>query len=113
MQVLCKPRTTFSFISTGRINVNKRLIFFACLVIIAIIAMVSQLFFGKNSLSQQRYAAHEIAVYQAKIDSLEKQIEIRNQQIDRLKGDSLYKAEILRTRHGMSQKDEKVFQLVK
>ena len=92
---------------------NKRLFIFACLVIIAIIAMISQLFFGKNSLSHQRRVAREIAVYQAKIDSLEKQIEIRNLQIERLKGDSLYKAEILRTRYGMSQKDAKVFQLVK
>lgn len=92
---------------------NKRLFFFASLVIIAIIAMVYQLLFGQNSLSQQRLAARDIAVYQAKIDSLEKQIEMRNQQIERLKSDSLYKAEILRTRYGMSQKDEKVFQMVK
>lgn len=110
---MCKRKTTSSSISTDRINVNKRLFFFASLVIIAIIAMTYQVFFGKNSLSQQRHAAHEIAVYQAKIDSLEKQIEMRNLQIERLKSDSLYKAEILRTRYGMSQKDEKVFQMVK
>ncbi|MCQ2092856.1 MAG: septum formation initiator family protein [Fibrobacter sp.] len=92
---------------------NKRLFFFVSLVIIAIIAMAYQVFFGKNSLSQQRHTAHEISVYQAKIDSLEKLIELRNLRIERLKNDSLYKAEILRTRYGMSQKDEKVFQLVK
>lgn len=112
MQVLYKHRTTTNSISTDRINLNKRLFFFAGVIIIAIIAMVSQVFFGKNSLSQQRYVAHDIAAYQAKIDSLEKVIETRNVQIERLKTDSLYKAEILRTRYGMTQKDEKVFQLV-
>lgn len=91
---------------------SKSLLFYAGAVIIAIIAMVSQVFFGKNSLSQQRYVAHDIATLQAKIDSLEKIIEVRNVQIERLKTDSLYKAEILRTRYGMSQKDEKVFQMV-
>lgn len=93
-------------------NVNKRLLLFAGLIIVALAVMASQLFFGKNSIGQQRYVAHEIATYQAKIDSLEKLIEARNLQIERLKNDSLYKAEILRTRYGMSQKDEKVFQLV-
>lgn len=75
--------------------------------------MLSQLFFGKNSISQQRLVAQEIAEYQHQIDSLEKLIEARNLEIERLKGDSLYKEEILRTRYGMSEKGEKVFQLVK
>ncbi len=92
---------------------NKRLLFFAAIVIIAISVVVSQMFFGKNSLRQQKRVARDIATYQAKIDSLEKVIEARNIQIDRLKNDSLYKAEILRTRYGMSEKGEKVFQLVK
>lgn len=92
---------------------SKSVLFYAGAFIIAIIAIVSQVFFGKNSLSQQRFVAHEIVTLQAKIDSLEKVIEVRNVQIERLKTDSLYKAEILRTRYGMSQKDEKVFQLVK
>ncbi len=92
---------------------NKRLLFFAVLIIATILAMFSQLFFGKNSLSQQKLVAHDIAMYQAQIDSLEKLIEARNLQIERLKNDSLYKEEILRTRYGMSEKDEKVFQLVK
>lgn len=92
---------------------NKRLLFFAAIVIIAISVVVSQMFFGKNSLRQQKRVARDIATYQAKIDSLEKVIEARNLQIDRLKNDSLYKAEILRTRYGMSEKGEKVFQLVK
>lgn len=95
------------------INVNKRSVLFAALLLIAFAMMVSQLFFGKNSIGQQRYVAHEIAAYQAKIDSLEKLIEARNIQIERLKKDSLYKTEILRTRYGMSEKGEEVFQLVK
>lgn len=112
MQGLSRHRTTTSSISTDRTNVSKSVLFYAGAFIIAIVAIVSQVFFGKNSLSQQRHAAHEITVLQTKIDSLEKVIETRNVQIERLKTDSLYKAEILRTRYGMTQKGEKAFQLV-
>ena len=57
--------------------------------------------------------AKEIELYQEQIDSLNKVIETRNELIQKLKTDSLYKEEILRTRYGMSRQDEKVFQLVK
>lgn len=92
---------------------NKRLLIFLVVFAIAIIAVVSQLMFGKNSLKQQRKVAHDIELYQAKIDSLQHAIDSCNIEIDRLKNDSLYKESLLRTHYGMSRKGEKVFQMVK
>ena len=80
---------------------------------IAIIAVVSQLLFGKNSLKQQHKVAHDIELYQAQIDSLQQAIDSCNMEIERLKSDSLYKESLLRTRYGMSRKGERVFQMVK
>lgn len=80
---------------------------------IAIAFLVFQVLFGKNSIPEQRRISKEIEIYQKKIDSLNKVIESRNELINKLKTDSLYKEEILRTRYGMSRQDEKVFQLVK
>ena len=80
---------------------------------IAIAFLVFQVLFGKNSIPEQRRISKEIEIYQKKIDSLNKVIENRNELINKLKTDSLYKEEILRTRYGMSRQDEKVFQLVK
>ena len=80
---------------------------------IAIAFLVFQVLFGKNSIPEQRRISKEIEIYQTKIDSLNKVIESRNELINKLKTDSLYKEEILRTRYGMSRQDEKVFQLVK
>ena len=71
------------------------------------------LLFGKNSIPEQRRIAREIKLYQMQIDSLSKVIEERDELIQKLKTDSLYKEEILRTRYGMSRENEKVFQLVK
>ena len=75
--------------------------------------LVFHLLFGKNSIPEQRRIAREIKLYQMQIDSLSKVIEERDELIQKLKTDSLYKEEILRTRYGMSREDEKVFQLVK
>ena len=80
---------------------------------IAIAFIVFQVLFGKNSIPEQRRIAREIELYQEQIDSLNKVLETRNELIQKLKTDSLYKEEILRTRYGMSREDEKVFQLVK
>lgn len=91
---------------------KKHLIILAAIVII-IAMVISQLMFGKNSLRQQHRVSKEIAVYQHQIDSLQQVIDSRNLQIQRLKNDSLYKESILRTKYGMSRKDEKVFQMVK
>jgi cell division protein FtsB len=71
------------------------------------------LLFGKNSIPEQRRIAREIELYQKQIDSLSKVIEERDELILKLKTDSLYKEEILRTRYGMSREGEKAFQLVK
>ena len=81
--------------------------------LIAFAFLVFQLLFGKNSIPEQRRIAKEIELYQEQIDSLNKVIETRNELIQKLKTDSLYKEEILRTRYGMSREGEKVFQLVK
>jgi len=75
--------------------------------------MVFHLLFGKDSFPEQRRIAREIEIYQAEIDSLNKVIEERDKLIQKLKTDSLYKEEILRTRYGMSREGEKAFQLVK
>ncbi|OWV19839.1 septum formation initiator [Fibrobacter sp. UWB4] len=75
--------------------------------------LVFHLLFGKNSIPEQRRITKEIELYQKKIDSLGKVLENREQLIQKLKSDSLYKEEILRTHYGMSRENEKVFQLVK
>lgn len=73
---------------------------------------MSQLMFGKNSLKQQRIVAQNIERFQVQIDSLQRAIDSCNIEIERLKNDSLYKENLLRTRYGMSRKGERVFQLV-
>ena len=89
----------------------RLLIGIATLITLAFLGF--QLLFGKNSIPQQRRIAREIELYQEQIDSLTKIIEERDELIHKLKTDSLYKEEILRTRYGMSREGEKVFQLVK
>ena len=81
--------------------------------VIAFAFLVFHLLFGKDSIPEQRRIVKEIELYQKEIDSLTKVIEQRDELIQKLKTDSLYKEEILRTRYGMSRKGEKVFQMVK
>ena len=82
-------------------------------IFIAIAVVVLQLLFGKDSLNQQHKVALDIEKYQAQIDSLQHAIDSCNNEIERLKNDSLYKESLLRTHYGMSRKGEKVFQMVK
>ena len=88
-------------------------IFIIIATVIAFAFLVFQALFGKNRFPEQHRISNEIEFYQKQIDSLNKVIESRNELINKLKTDSLYKEEILRTRYGMSRQDEKVFQLVK
>lgn len=81
--------------------------------VIAFAFLVFHLLFGKDSIPEQRRIVKEIELYQKEIDSLTKVIEQRDELIQKLKTDSLYKEEILRTRYGMSREGEKTFQLVK
>ena len=81
--------------------------------VIAFAFLVFHLLFGKDSIPEQRRIAREIELYQKQIDSLTKVIEQRDELIQKIKTDSLYKEEILRTRYGMSREGEKAFQLVK
>jgi len=81
--------------------------------VIAFAFLVFHLLFGKDSIPEQRRIVKEIELYQKEIDSLTKVIEQRDELIQKLKTDSLYKEEILRTRYGMSREGEKAFQLVK
>ena len=83
----------------------------AIAILIAIMAV--QLIFGQNSIPRQQRVKEDIARYQDQIDSLQKVIEGYQNEIERIKTDSLYKESILRTRYGMTTKDEKAFQLVK
>lgn len=80
---------------------------------IAFAFLVFHLLFGKDSIPEQRRIVKEIELYQKEIDSLTKVIEQRDELIQKLKTDSLYKEEILRTRYGMSREGEKAFQLAK
>lgn len=81
-------------------------LFFAALV-------VAQLLFSKGNIFEQQQASKQIVEYQLKVDSLKNVIEGYKITIEKLKKDSLYKEEILRTRFGMNRKKEKVFQMVK
>ena len=81
--------------------------------VIAFAFLVFHLLFGKDSIPEQRRIVKELELYQKEIDSLTKVIEQRDELIQKLKTDSLYKEEILRTRYGMSREGEKAFQLVK
>jgi len=93
--------------------VKKRFFWIILFTIVATFAIViSQLMFGKNSLKQQQRIMQDIEMYQAQIDSLQHAIDSCYIEIGRLKKDSLYKEELLRTRYGMSRKGERVFQLV-
>jgi Septum formation initiator len=93
--------------------VKKRFFWIILFTIVATIAIViSQLMFGKNSLKQQQKITENIARYEAQIDSLQHAIDSCNIEIERLKNDSLYKENLLRTRYGMSRKGERVFQKV-
>ena len=97
-----------------QLDVNKRFFWIILFTIVATIAIViSQLMFGKNSLKQQQKITENIARYEAQIDSLQHAIDSCNIEIERLKNDSLYKENLLRTRYGMSRKGERVFQMVK
>lgn len=92
---------------------HLRLFIGIAVTIITFAFMVFQLLFGKNSIPEQRDLSKEIELYQAEIDSLNKVIAERNELIKKIKTDSLYKEELLRTRYGMSRKGEKVFQFVR
>jgi cell division protein FtsB len=97
-----------------QLDVKKRFFWIILFTIVATIAIViSQLMFGKNSLKQQQKITQDIARYEAQIDSLQHAIDSCNIEIERLKNDSLYKENLLRTRYGMSRKGERVFQMVK
>ena len=97
-----------------QLDVKKRFFWIILFTIVATIAIViSQLMFGKNSLKQQQKITENIARYEAQIDSLQDAIDSCNIEIERLKNDSLYKENLLRTRYGMSRKGERVFQMVK
>ena len=89
-------------------------IYIAIVVVIFFIAIVvSQLLFSKGNIFEQQMLTQQIELQQKQIDSLNAVIEERKLIMERLLTDSLYKEEILRTRYGMSRKDEKVFQMVK
>lgn len=92
---------------------HKRIYIALAVVLFLVAVMVSQLLFGDNSIPRQRQVANQIVIYQKQIDSLEQVIDNHKLEIERLKHDSLYKEQILRTRYGMSRKGEKVFQQVK
>ncbi|SHL39756.1 cell division protein FtsB [Fibrobacter sp. UWT2] len=93
---------------------NKRFFWVILLVVaLTIAAVISQLMFGKNSIKQQQKVTHDIKMYEMQIDSLKHAIDSCNVEIERLKKDSLYKENLLRTRYGMSRKGERVFQMVK
>jgi cell division protein FtsB len=92
---------------------SKGLLLFILVILIAAAVVIMPIFFGKDSLNQQHKVALDIEKYQAQIESLHHAIDSCNLEIERLKTDSLYKENLLRTRYGMSRKGERVFQMVK
>ena len=90
---------------------KKYIAIIAVLFLLSIV--VAELLFGKNSIPRQKQVKQEIAMYQAKVDSLNALIEQYKKEIELLENDSIYKEGILRSRYGMSRKGEKVFQMVK
>ena len=91
---------------------SKGLLLFFLVLLIAAAVVIMPIFFGKDSLNQQHKVALDIEKYQAQIESLHRAIDSCNLEIERLKTDSLYKENLLRTRYGMSRNGEKVFQKV-
>ena len=89
---------------------KKYIAIIAVLFLLSIV--VAELLFGKNSIPRQKQVKQEIAMYQAKVDSLNALIEQYNKDIEMLEHDYINKYGILRSRYGMSRKGEKVFQLV-
>lgn len=89
---------------------KKYIAIIAVLFLLSIV--ITELLFGKNSIPRQKQVKQEIAMYQAKVDSLNALIEQYKKEIEMLENDSIYKEGILRSRYGMSRKGEKVFQLV-
>ncbi|MBR2210615.1 MAG: septum formation initiator family protein [Fibrobacter sp.] len=89
---------------------KKYIAIIAVLFLLSIV--ITELLFGKNSIPRQKQVKQEIAMYQAKVDSLNALIEQYKKEIELLENDSIYKEGILRSRYGMSRKGEKVFQLV-
>lgn len=91
---------------------HKKIYIAIIAVLFLLSIVVAELLFGKNSIPRQKQVKQEIAMYQAKVDSLNALIEQYKKEIDLLENDSIYKEGILRSRYGMSRKGEKVFQLV-
>ena len=89
---------------------KKYIAIIAVLFLLSIV--VAELLFGKNSIPRQKQVKQEIAMYQAKVDSLNALIEQYKKEIELLENDSIYKEGILRSRYVMSSKGEKVFQVV-
>ncbi|WP_407457325.1 FtsB family cell division protein [Fibrobacter sp.] len=92
---------------------SKGLLLFILVILIAAAVVIMPIFFGKDSLNQQHKVSLDIEKYQAQIESLHHAIDSCNLEIERLRNDSLYKENLLRTRYGMSRKGEHVFQMVK
>jgi cell division protein FtsB len=91
---------------------HKKIYIAIIAVLFLLSIVVAELLFGKNSIPRQKQVKQEIAMYQAKVDSLNALIEQYKKEIEMLENDSIYKEGILRSRYGMSRKGEKVFQLV-
>ena len=91
---------------------HKKIYIAIIAVLFLLSIVVAELAFGKNSIPRQNQVKQEIAMYQAKVDSLNALIEQYKKEIELLENDSLYKEGVLRSRYGMSRKGEKVFQLV-
>lgn len=92
---------------------SKRFVIYLLAALLIAIFVALSLLSGKNNIRQQHQISREIESYEKTIDSLQKVIDDRNETIERLKHDSLYIEEQLRTKYGMSRPGERVFQYVK
>ncbi|HOG68192.1 MAG TPA: septum formation initiator family protein [Fibrobacteraceae bacterium] len=74
--------------------------------------MISQLIFGKNGLLGQHRLYNHIQSLEIEIDSLKVELQKQQDENKRLKTDSFYLEYLVRTRYGMSKKDELPIQFI-
>ncbi len=80
--------------------------------IVALIAVLGHFLFGEKGVTEQSILNHQIKELETKIDSLQKEVELKKEIRERLLRDTLYIESIARTRFGMSRKNEKVYYFV-
>ncbi len=86
---------------------------FIFLVILGILAALFLFAFGeKDSMSAQKELKKEISLLKAQRDSLQRELDSRQEKIRLLQEDSFYIEAVARTKFGMTKKGEKAIQFI-